>query len=73
MRHVVERTDHRRDIPERGAFHSSFTDRLLRIAFEVDDHEVIARVQQLTQVIIAVAPNAPADERLVDKSAESVE
>src|SRR5262249_32279763 len=71
VRHAIERTDHRGQVPRRVPFDSPLADRYLRITLEVDDHEIVARVHQLTQMIIAVAADAPAAERLIDKPTES--
>ena len=55
---VVAGADHRGDIPQRRAFDPTLPQRLPARSLEVDQHVILARMQQLAQVVIAMATSA---------------
>ena len=69
---VAEGSEHAGDIAQRRMFGAPLLERVTRLAFEVDDDEVVAGQEHLTQVIITVNPyllplrvlrRAPLDQR----------
>src|SRR6476469_2610699 len=57
---MVEGTNHCCDIAERRTLHAPLAKRATGLAFEIDDDEVFAGKEQLTETKIAMATNAPA-------------
>ena len=54
---VMEGSDHRGHVPEGRPLEAALADRPLRVALEVPDQEVLPRVQQALEAIVAVAPD----------------
>src|SRR5438132_9277904 len=52
---VMEGSQHPGDVPEGRPLEPSDTKRSRRLPFEVDNHEVVARVEHLPEVVVAVA------------------
>ena len=53
----MERANHARHVAQRKLLLPPLGERPRRLAFKVDDHEVVARNQHLAEVIISVATN----------------
>ncbi len=51
---ITERAQHAGDVAQGGMFGAPLFDAVAGFAFEVDDHEVVARHQNLSEVIVAV-------------------
>src|SRR5947209_10012880 len=58
VRRVVEGTQHARDVAQCAALDAPFAQRPRRLALEIDDHEIIARVKYLPEVIVAMRTDA---------------
>ena len=58
IRRVVERPQHPGDVAQRSALDAALAERPRRLALEIDDHEIVARVEHLAEVIVAVRPDA---------------
>src|SRR6266550_4709645 len=52
---VMEGSQHPGDVPEGRALEPSDTKGARRLAFEVDNHEVVARIEHLPEVVVTVA------------------
>ena len=59
-RRIGERPQHARDVPQRRMLRPPLRQRTHRLALEIDDEEVAARHQHLTQMVVAMQPR-PAD------------
>ena len=71
MRGVMERPQHPGDVVDRGAFELTHAQRPGRLSFEVDDDEVLPRVQDLPQVIVAVNTDAEAGDLAIAQQPEA--
>jgi len=60
LRRVLERPDHGGDVAQRAPLAAALGQRTGRVAFEVQHHEVLARVEQLAQVVVPVDAAAAA-------------
>ena len=58
VRGVVERAQHAGDVAQRRALEPPLAERARRLALEVDDDEVLAGVEHLAEVVVAVAADA---------------
>ena len=58
VRRVVERAQHAGHVAQRRALDPPLAERPRRLALEVDDHEVVAGVEHLAEVVVAVAADA---------------
>ena len=54
---VVERAKHACHIAQRAAFDPPLPDRPARIALEIDNHEIPARIQHLAEMEVPVVPD----------------
>src|SRR6266851_1062895 len=70
VRRVVERAQHARDVAQCAAFDPPLAQRPRRLAFEVDDHEVVARPQHLSEVIVAVRADAETGDSAIEDLAD---
>ena len=60
VRGVAERPNHPRNVLERRLLHAALGDRFRRLAFEVEDDEILFDAQDLPEVIVAVDPDPEA-------------
>src|SRR5688500_17343103 len=67
---VMERAHHAGHVAQRRAFDPPLGERPRRCAFEVDDDEVLARVQHLSQMIVAVDANTMRRDLAIDDGAK---
>src|SRR5690606_26657723 len=58
VRRVIEGPEHPRDVGQRRPLAAPLAVRARRLAFEIDAYEIEARVEDLTEVEIALAANA---------------
>ena len=72
-RGVVERPDHAGDVAQAVVLAAPLGQRLGRRPVEVDDHEVLARVEHLFEVVVAVRADAQAGEALVEVRLEHLQ
>ena len=72
-RRVVERADHARDVAQAVVLAAPLGQRLRRRAVEVDDDEVLAGVEHLLQVVVAVRADAQAGEPLAEVRLEHLQ
>ena len=56
---VVEGAQHARHVAQRRMLGAALLERPRGLAFEIDDHEVVARHQHLAEVVVAVEARAP--------------
>ena len=70
---VMERAQHPGHVAERRAFDTAFAHRPRRLTLEIDDHEVLAGKEHLTEVIVAVDPCARAAQLAVQDRPEAPE
>ena len=55
---VAERAQHAGHVLQRGLLHAPLRQRPRRLAFEIEDHEIVLHPQHLAQVIVAVNADA---------------
>src|ERR1019366_10656754 len=58
VRGVMERSQHACDIAQRAALDAALAQRPGRLAFEIDDDEVVASLQNLPEVVVAMNADA---------------
>src|SRR4051812_9654851 len=68
VRRVMEGAQHPGDVPQRAALDAALAQWPRRLAFEVDDDEVVAGVQDLPEVIVAVRADAQACNAAVENA-----
>ena len=70
VRRVVERAEHAGDVAERAALDAALAQRPQRLAFEIDDDEVVAGVEDLAEVVVAVRADALAGDPAAEHRAD---
>src|SRR2546428_12624136 len=66
VRCVMERAQHPGHVAQRATLDAALAERPRRLAFEVDDDEVVAGEKDLAEVIVAVDADAEASDAPVD-------
>src|SRR5437588_13014006 len=72
MRSVMEGAKHPGYVAQRATLDAALAQRPGRLAFKIDDDEVVAGVQHLAEVIVAVRANAQACNAAVENAADAL-
>ena len=70
---ILEGAEHARDIAERGAFDAAFAKGAGGFAFEINDEKILAGVEDLAEVEVAMDANARAGDAGVGEGAEPLD